>query len=49
MKYNYKRNIKLFGGTIAGSTLGFIHNNTQGAIAGGILAYKVLDKVLPIE
>ena len=46
MKYNYKRNIKLIGGTIAGSTLGFIHANTQGAIAGGTIAYHILDKTL---
>ena len=49
MKYNYKRNIKLFGGALAGSTLGFIHNNTLGAVAGGVLAYKVLDNILPNE
>ena len=48
MKYNYKRNIKLIGGALAGSALGFIHNNTQGAVAGGVLAYNVLDKILPI-
>ena len=47
MKYNYKRNIKLLTGTIAGSTLGYIHDNTQGAVLGGTLAYKVLDNILP--
>lgn len=48
MKYNYKRNIKLLTGSIAGSALGFIHNNVAGAVAGGVLTYKVLDKILPI-
>jgi len=49
MKYNYKRNIKLIGGTIAGSTLGFIHNNVEGAVIGGILAHRILDNILPNE
>ena len=49
MKFNYKRNIKLLTGSIAGSALGFIHNNVAGAVAGGTIAYHVLDKVLPNE
>ena len=49
MKYNYKRNIKLIGGTIAGSALGYIFNNIPGAVAGGVLTNRILDKVLPNE
>lgn len=49
MKFNYKRNIKLLTGSIAGSALGYIHDNIPGAVIGGTLAHRILDNILPNE
>lgn len=39
---NFKYNARLIGGTLAGSTLGFIGGNVPGAVLGGSLAYNYL-------
>lgn len=38
---HYKKHFNIISGTVAGATLGFIHNNLEGALVGGVLGYSL--------